>query len=209
MRSSVLFAVTLPLLGGVLVWSEFRAEARQKEERPEPAKITPAAELTLTMSLKAKVSGDFNDIRLGDILKLWADQVDMKSDRLILWTYGKDFPYAQRVTYRCEGKPLEAALDELFKQVGRLGYIVVSKEGDRHDGWVKLTTTGERGVEKILPKATAAEEADAATKLTLAKKLLNASKNEQAKTVLTFILKRYPTAKAADEAKELLAKLEK
>jgi hypothetical protein len=210
MRPSVLFALSATLFAGLFACPEPGAEARQKDEKKEakaePGKLTPAAELTLSKALKAKVSGQFTDVRLGDVLKLWADQVDMKADLMILWAYGEGFPYAQKVTYRCDNKPLDAALDELFKKAGGLGYVVVSKEGDRRDGWVMLTTSGERGVEK---KATAAEEADAAAKLALAKKLLDAGKNDQAKTVLTFIARRYPTAKAAAEAKELLGKLEK
>lgn len=210
MRSSVLFALSALFLLGALELPEAAAGAPQKDEKKEaktePAKLTPAAEQTLSKALKAKVSGDFTGVRLGDVLKLFADQVDMKADLTILWAYGEGFPYAQKVTYRCQDKPLEAALDELFQKAGGLGYVVVSKDGDRRDGWVMLTTTGERGVEK---KATAAEEADAGAKLALAKKLLDGGKNAQAKTVLAFIVKRYPTAKAAAEAKELLGKLEK
>jgi hypothetical protein len=213
MRSSVLFALSAALIGGAFGLPERLAATRQKDEpkegMAEPAKLTPAAELTLTKALKAKVSGQFTDVRLGDILKEFAAQVEMSAEVILLWTYGKDFPYAQKVTYSCKSKPLEEALDELFKKAGTLGYVVVSKGGDRHDGWVLLTTTGERGAEKEQPKASAAEEADAAAKLTLAKKLIDGGKDDQAKTVLTCIVKRYPAAKAAAEAKELLAKLGK
>jgi hypothetical protein len=210
MRPSVLFALSAALLAGLFAWPQLEAEAREKDEKKEgktePGKLTPAAERTLTRALKAKVSGEFNEVRLGDVLKLWADQVDTKADLTILWAYGEGFPYSQKVTYRCKEKPLEVALDELFKKSGGLGYVVVSKDGDRRDGWVMLTTTGERGVEK---KATAAEEADAEEKLALAKKLLDGGKNDQAKTVLSVVVKRYPAAKAAAEAKALLSKLEK
>jgi hypothetical protein len=210
MRPSVLFALSAGLLLALFVCPAWAAESRQKDDKTEakaePAKLTPAAEQTLTKALKAKVSGEFTDVRLGDVLKLWADQVDMTADLTVLWAYGEGFPYSQKVTYRCKEKSLEAALDELFKKAGGLGYVVVSKGGDRRDGWVMLTTAGERGVAK---KATAEEEADAEEKLALAKKLLDGGKNDQAKTVLSFVVKRYPTAKAAAEAKALLAKLEK
>ena len=166
-------------------------------------------ELTRTKALKAKMSVDFKDARLGDVLKEFAAQVDMKADVQLMWTYGPDFPFAKKVNYACKDKPLEAALDELFKKNGGLGYIVVSKDGDKYDGWVLLTTTGERGVEKPEVKLTEDEEMDAADKLVLAKKLLDGNKTDQAKIVLTFIMKKYPTAKVAAEAKELLAKLEK
>ena len=71
--------------------------------------------------------------------------MEMGAEGEINWTYGEKFPYSQKVTYACKEKPLEEALDELFKKQGGLGYVVVSKEGDRRDGWVLLTTTGERG----------------------------------------------------------------
>src|SRR5262249_22060205 len=161
-----------------------------------------AAELTRTKALKAKMSVDFKDARLGDVLKEFAAQVDMKADVQLLWTYAPNFPYSQKVNYTCKDKALETALDELFKKNGGLGYIVISKEGDKHDGWILVTTTGERGIEKPEVKLTESEEMDAADKLALAKKLLDGNKTDQAKIVLTFILKKYPTAKIAGEAKE-------
>jgi hypothetical protein len=135
--------------------------------------------------------------------------VDMRADAQLMWTYGPNFPFAQKVTYSCKDKPLEEALDELFTKLGTLGYLVVSKDGDKYDGWVLLTTTGERGSEKVLPKATEEEETDAASKLGLAKKLIEKGENDKAKVVLSYITKKYPSAKATTEAKELLAKLEK
>jgi hypothetical protein len=216
MRVIAFFAAAAALVGSGFGSISPASGAAQKDEKrvdktaaKSADKPTAAAELTRTTSLKAKMSVAFTDARLGDVLKEFAAQVDMKADTLLLWTYGPNFPYAQKVTYSCKDKPLEVALDELFTKLGTLGYIVVSKDGDKHDGWILLTTTGERGAEKVLPKATAEEEADATDKLGLAKKLIDVGKNEQAKTVLTYILKKYPTAKAATEAKELLGKLEK
>jgi hypothetical protein len=210
MRAMVIFTASVALVCGSVAWSQ----PTPKDEKKDGAKdakdtATPAAELTRTKALKTKVSAIFTDARLGDVLKEFAAQVDMKSDLQLLWVYGPDFPFAKKVNYTCKDKPLEAALDELFKKNGGLGYIVVSKDGDKHDGWVLLTTTGERGVEKPEVKLTEAEETDAADKLALAKKLIDGNKTDQAKTVLTFIMKKYPTAKVAAEAKELLAKLEK
>jgi hypothetical protein len=212
MRLIVLFSVSAVLLGSGLGSLSPASGAARKDDKSAakvPDKPTPAAELTRSKALKAKMSVDFTNARLGDVLKEFAAQVDMRADVQLLWTYGPNFPFAQKVSYGCKDKPLEVALDELFKKLGTLGYIVVSKDGDKHDGWVLLTTTGERGAEVVLPKATEAEEADAADKLGLAKKLIEGGKNEQAKTVLGYILKKYPTAKAAPEAKELLAKLDK
>jgi hypothetical protein len=173
----------------------------------QDAKPTAAADLTRTKALKVKVSVEAKDGRLGDVLKEFAAQADMRGDMLILWAYGPGFPFAQKVTYTCKDKPIEVALDELLTKAGGLGYVVVSKEGDRRDGWVLMTTTGERGAP--LPAATAEEEKTAAERLALAKKLIDGGKPESAKPLLTIIVKKYSTTKAAAEAKQLLDKIEK
>jgi hypothetical protein len=216
MRAIVLFAASAALAWGGFGWPQPASGAARQDEKkdakaaPETARQTAAAELTRTTALKAKMSVAFTGARLGDVLKEFAAQADMRADVQILWTYGPGFPFDQKVTYSCKDKPLDVALDELFKKNGGLGYVVVSKEDDRHDGWILVTTNGERGFEKPPPPpATAEEEADAVAKLELAKKLIDAGKNDQAKTVLMFVMKKYPTAKATTEAKELLAKLEK
>lgn len=204
MRLIVLFALALALSACVPA-----APAAAQKDEPKAAAPTPAADLTRTKALKAKMTVALSEVRLGDVLKEFAAQVDMKADVQLMWTYGANFPFAQKVTYSCKDKPLEVALDELFTKVGGLGYIVVSKDGDRHDGWIRVTTTGERGAGVVLPKATAEEETDAADKLVLAKKLIDKGDNDKAKVVLNYILKKYPTAKATTEAKELLEKVGK
>jgi hypothetical protein len=221
MRVFVLFAAATALVGTAFDSLPGAAGARQKDEKKDekadaksvPAdlgKQTPAAEQTRNKALKAKMSVAFNNARLGDVLKEFAAQVDMRADEKLMWAYGPNFPFAQKVTYSCKDKPLDAALDELFTKLGGLGYYVVSKADDKRDGWVMVTTTGERGFEKPpLPPATAEEEEDAASKLALVKKLIDAGKNDQAKTVIAIIVKKYPTAKATVEAKELLEKLQK
>lgn len=181
-----------------------------KGENKAPARgdaLTPAAELTRTKALKAKVSVEYKDVRLGDVLKEFAAQADMRADMLILWAYGPGFPYSQKVTYSCRDKSVEAALDELFTKAGGLGYVVVSKAGDKRDGWVLLTTTGERGAPR--PPATAEEEKLAAARLELAKKLIDGGKPASAKPLLTLLVQKYGNTKAAAEAQELLTKIGK
>ncbi|MBP3958006.1 hypothetical protein J8F10_22350 [Gemmata sp. G18] len=203
MRSIVLFAASAALVLGGPAWSRSAPKEGEKD-----AKQTAAAELTRTKALKVKVSIDAKNGRLGDVLKEFAAQADMRSDMLVMWAYGTGFPYSQKVTYTCKDKPLETALDELLtKAGGGLGYVIVSKEGDKHDGWVLLNTTGERGSETLT--GAAAEEAAAAERLALAKKLLDDKKPDDAKTVLTLITKKYANTKVAAEAKQLLMKLEK
>lgn len=205
MRLIVQFAAVAVLCGGVLS----APATAQKDDKKDARSPTPAAELTRTKALKAKVTVAFTDARLGDVLKEFAAQIDMTADVQLMWAYGDGFPFAQKVTYSCKGKPLEAALDELFRKAGTLGYVVVSKDGDRRDGWILLTTTGERGSDVPTPKATDDEETEAAAKLKLAKSFLDKNENDKAKTVLAYILKKYPGAKAAAEAKELMGRLEK
>ncbi|MFO0822770.1 MAG: hypothetical protein U0792_06570 [Gemmataceae bacterium] len=171
-------------------------------------KDTPTADVTRTKLLKAKVTVEANNVRLGEILKEFAHQAEESTERELMWAYGMGFPFSQKVTITVKNQPLEVALDQLFNKAGGgLGYVVVSKEGDKHDGWVRLTTTGERGIET--PPPGAAEEAEAGRKLALAKKLLDAGKAASAKPVLEIIARTYPGTKAGAEAKALLEKIEK
>lgn len=202
MRAMVLFALSAFTLGGGF--------AGAQPQPNEAAKESAAAALTRAKLLKTKVSGSFTDARLGDVLKEFAAQVEMRADAPVMWTYAAGFPFAQKVTYGCKEKPLEEALDELFTKLGELGYVVVSKDGDKYDGWVRLTTGGERGYEPGAgPKASDEEEAAANQRLALAKKLVADGKPEQAKTLLLLVTKKYPHATAAREAKQLLAKIGK
>ncbi len=204
-------ALLATLVGGVFLASQTRLPAVprvQNDDAKSAAKETAASELTRTKLLKAKVGGAFKETRLGDILKEFAAQVEMSTDHPVLWSYGPGFPFAKKVSYTAKDLPLETALDELLKQAGdELGYIVVAKEGDKYDGWVRLTTTGERGME--LPPPTAAEESTAVERFALAKKLIDAGKPESAKPLLRVLVKKYAATKAGIEAKALLEKLNK
>ncbi|HVL13917.1 MAG TPA: hypothetical protein VM529_15215, partial [Gemmata sp.] len=132
------------------------------------AKDTPAAGLTRGKLLRVKVTVDSTEERLGDILKEFAAQADREADRPVLWAYGLDFPYAKKITIAIKDKPIDEALDLLLQKAGGgLGYVVVSKDGDKYDGWVRLTTTGERGT--AAPDPAAEEEATAAERLALVK----------------------------------------
>jgi len=171
------------------------------------SKDTPAADLTRTQLLKVKIAGTFKDVRLGDILKEFAAQVETKTDQPVMWAYAAGFPFAKKASFTVKDRPLDSVLDELLTQAGgELGYVVVSKEGDKYDGWVRLTTTGERGQE--LPPPTAEEETAAMERLSLAKKLIDAGKPASAKPLLQILVKKYAATKAGKEAKALLEKIE-
>jgi hypothetical protein len=205
-------AVLLPILmTGLLAVTSIsvlaRLQAPQKSAISE-SKDTPAAELTRTTLLKVKVGGEFKDVRLGDILKEFAAQVEMKVEQPLLWNYATGFPFATKVSFTAKDQPLDRALDELLSRAGDgLGYVVVAKDGDKYDGWVRLTTAGERGME--LPPPTAAEERVATERLALAKKLIDAGKPSSAKPLLEILVKKYAATKAGMEAKELLEKIDK
>jgi hypothetical protein len=208
-----LFLLAATLVGGKELFLSVPAQVTKDKtkETAAVAKNPTPSEITRTKLLKTKVSGSFQEMRLGDILKDFADQVDAKGDQPVMWSYGKGFPFSQRVTYSCQDKPLDAVLDQLLTKAGKeLGYVVVSREGDKYDGWVRLTTTGERGQDSTATAtATGDLEQSAGEKLALAKKLIAAGKLASAKPVLGIIISNYPETKAAGEAKELLEKLEK
>ena len=205
MRAALLAGVVAGLAAAA--FEAVPAPARGAKDAPKTAaKDTPAAALTRAKLLKVKVTGTFTDVRLGDVLKEFAHQVDTSADQPVMWAYGAGFPFAQKVTFSVTDKPLDAALDQLLaKAGGGLGYVGVSKDGDKYDGWVRLTTTGERGSEA--PPPTVEDEATAAERLALAKKLIDAGKPASAKPVLEIVANKYPTTKAGKEARTLLEKM--
>ena len=195
-------------VAGVLFATLTGADFARAQPPAAAAKDTPAAGLTRGKLLRVKVTVDSTEERLGDILKEFAAQADREADRPVLWAYGPDFPYAKKITIAIKDKPIDEALDLLFQKAGGgLGYVVVSKDGDKYDGWVRLTTSGERGT--AAPDPAAEEEATAAERLAVVKKLIDAGKTASAKPLLTIIVKNYPRTKAGMEAKTLLEKLDK
>lgn len=179
---------------------------------------TPAAERTRTQLLKLKVNLAAKNVSLRELLKEIAAQVEMQAERPILWTYAPDVMAAQPVTYSCSGKAVEEVLDELGKMTG-IGYIVVSKDDHKHDGWIRITKGPERGFGKYPDDGMAAtppppasddpDEAKAVARLKAAKELIDSGKEADAKAVLKLIADKYPKTKAAAEARTLLEKFAK
>lgn len=175
-----------------------------------PAADTPAAERTRTKLLKAKVDCDFKEVSLRDALKEFAHQVDTKLERPVMWTYADAKAGSLKITFRCNDKPLEEALDELFTPL-KLGYFVISEGDHPRDGWVRITRGSERGVGSLTPAAPKPEddEAKAAARLAAAKEKLGLGRTATAKAVLEGLIDKYPKTRAAAEAKTLLEKLNK
>ncbi|MFO0809280.1 MAG: hypothetical protein U0746_11690 [Gemmataceae bacterium] len=197
-------------------------------------KDTSAATNTRTKLLKAKVTVDFKDEMLDECLKEISRQTDEAGLGKLGATYDIGVSKNQRLTFTAKDKPVEDVLDGMLKKNG-LGYIVVSKDKDRYDGWLKVTRGDERGwpkgqepkdaktkgkdakdakakeakESKAAPSDADKAEKEAASKLDLAKSLLKDGKTDRAKTRFQEIVDKYPTTKAAEEAKKELEKLGK
>jgi hypothetical protein len=139
-----------------------------------------------------------------------------------------------KITYKADKKPVEEVLNGICDKAD-LGYFVISQKSNGYDGSVKVTRGKERGYaegqekpktedkpkekpkvedkpkeEKPKEKPTEDDpEKTAARKLKLAKQLLEDGKVEDAKDSLEAIIKKYKGTRAADEADELLKKLNK
>ncbi len=171
---------------------------------------TPAAAATRLRLARVKVRGSFQDARLGDILKEFAQLAEEQTGEPVLWTYAPAFPAQVRIQVDLPEQSLLQALDQVLTLGSKasqqnLGYVVLSLPDHKHDGWIRLTTHGERGQE--LPAATAEEEQQAHERLATAQKLLAENKPAAAKIYLEVVVKKYPTTAAARQARLLLEKL--
>lgn len=180
----------------------------------QPPKDTRLAEFTRERYLKVKVSADFKDVSLRDVLKEFAGQVQMDKEfnRPVMWTYADPALGDKKITYKCEEKELYKALEEVCDKL-KLGFFVVSQEEHPRDGWVKITAGKERGFGTLAgtpaPKVEDEDETKAAARLATAKDQIDKGRTATAKAVLSGIVEKFPKTKAAAEAKALLEKLDK
>jgi hypothetical protein len=160
--------------------------------------------------VQVKVQGSFSNARLGDILKEFAQQAEEQTGEPVLWTYASGFTAGIRISVELKEQSLLEALDHVLTVASKasqqnLGYVVVSLADHKHDGWIRLTTQGERGRE--LPAATVEEEQQAHERLEKARRLLAENKVASARIYLEVVVKKYPTTTAAREARQLLEKI--
>jgi FimV-like protein len=178
--------------------------------------------------LQSKITVAFKEARFRDVEEELQDKVE--GVRFREDTKG-GVNLNAKVTYKADAKTLEDVLNGICDKMD-LGWYIISKQGDAYDGTVYITRGKERGypegqgpkdkdkpkVEekpKDKPKDKPAEddadkaEKDAGRKLKLAKSLIDDGKGEQAKDILDEIVKKFGKTKAAEEAKELLKKLDK
>jgi hypothetical protein len=181
--------------------------------------------------LGEKVSVEFQDEHLSECLKEISRQLEDAGIGSISFSYDTGVSQNQRVSYSGKGQTVAEALDGLLKK-NSLGYVVISKEKDRYDGWIKIKQGSERGYaageepkEKTRakevtkappppstkPAGTDQERAEKAamTKLEFARSLLKDGKTDRARQRFEEIVQQHPETKAAEEAKKELAKLGK
>jgi len=190
-------------------------------------KDTPAAANTRGKKLATKVSVEFQDQFLKECFADISRQLQDAGAGSLSVRYDVGVSMNQRITFAAKDEALEKILDGMLKKNG-LGFIVVSKAGDRYDGWLLVKQGNERGyvasdepksksaakqTAKAPPKSAApatddenAEKA-AAGNLELARSLLKDGKADRAKQRFQEIVRQYPKTKAADEARKELDKL--
>jgi TolA-binding protein len=191
-------------------------------------KDTALAANTRAKKLVAKVTVDAKDQFLKEVFADVSKQLEDAGAGSLSVRYDLGVSMNQRVTFAAADTPLADALDGLLKKNG-LGYVVISKQGDRYDGWLLIKQGNERGYaagdepkskeakpdpktsakekEKEAPAAGEAAEKAASNKLTLALSLLKDGKTDKAKQRLKDIVDAYPNTKAAGEARKQLEKL--
>jgi TolA-binding protein len=107
------------------------------------AKDTQPAAAT-RKKLQAKISVEFKDTRLEDALKEMKQLVEEAGAGSLSFQYDLGVSRNLTVTYTGKDETLEKVLDGTFQKNG-LGYVVVSKDKDRYDGWILIKQGNERG----------------------------------------------------------------
>lgn len=112
----------------------------------DPPKDTKAAEFTRTKKLKGKVTVEAKNLPLKEILEDISGQLQDLKLGPISAQYDIGISGNTRTNLSVKDVSAEEALDKLFGSL-ELGYIVVSKDKDRYDGWIKIMKGAARGYE--------------------------------------------------------------
>jgi TolA-binding protein len=197
-------------------------------------KDTPLAANTRTKKLQTKITVDYQDQMLREAFADISKQLEDAGAGALSVKYDTGVSMNQRVTYKAANHTVADVLDGMLKR-NNLGYVVISKDKDRYDGWLLIKQGNERGhtageepkagkaaakaappapKEKPPEKPAAGEDAErsekvAASKLELARDLLRSGKTNKAKQRFQDIVQQFPDTKAAVEAKKELDKLGK
>ncbi len=130
----------------------------------EPVKDTTAATFTRTKKLKGKVTVEAKNTPLKEILEDISNQLQDLKLGPISAQYDIGVSGNTRTTVTVKDVTAEEALDKVFASL-ELGYVVVSKDKDRYDGWIKIVKGNARGYEpgtepKDAPKPTDPKKPD-------------------------------------------------
>lgn len=108
-------------------------------------KDTPKAAATRKL-LKTKVTVNYKDDTLSDVLADIKDQIKDKSKKVFGVRVDNKGGVSNntKFTYKADDKPLEEVLDEMFKK-NDLGYIVISQRGNAYDGTLLIVKGSARG----------------------------------------------------------------
>ncbi len=116
----------------------------QSASAAEPVKDTPNAAFMRTKKLPAKVTVDFKNLPFKDALEEISSQLEDKKLGPVKAHYGVGVSMNTRITYAAKDVTVAEALDGILKQLD-LGYVVVSKDNDRYDGWLDIVKGSQRG----------------------------------------------------------------
>ena len=130
----------------------------------EPVKDTTAAAFTRNKKLKGKVTVEAKNTMLREILEDISGQLQDQKLGPISYQPEPGIVINSRATLMVKDVTAEEALDKLFGSL-ELGYVVVSKDKDRYDGWIKIVKGNARGYEpgtepKDAPKPTDPKKPD-------------------------------------------------
>ena len=111
-----------------------------QEKKTEPPIIAKTKK-----KLKTKITVNFNDEKLKDVIKELEEGAEVK---FRLDTKG-GVSGNMSFTYKAEEKPLKDILNEMFKGKG-LGYVIHRKtnNNDRYEGYIDIVQGDQRGDEK-------------------------------------------------------------
>jgi hypothetical protein len=108
-------------------------------------KDTPKAAVTRQL-LKTKVSVDYKDTPLSEVIDDIKDQIKDKTKKVLGVRVDNKGGVSNntKFTYKADDKPLDEVLDEMF-QKNDLGYIVISQQGNAYDGTLLIVKGKARG----------------------------------------------------------------
>jgi len=96
--------------------------------------------------LKTKVSVDYKDTILRDVVDDIKDQIKEKTKKTLGVRLDSKGGVSNntKFTYKADNKSLEEVLDEMFKKFD-MGYVVVSQRGNAYDGTLLIVKGKARG----------------------------------------------------------------